>query len=188
VERWLFASWLLAAAVLSSSPGQGGEPKVKPLTALDYMEIQQLNYKYAFALDTCSNHGEDYANLYTDDGVFIVGLNGMEYKGHAKLVEAAGGPTCERLKRLPHQSHTTENLVIEASPEGATGKSYLVYPGDQGKRGDADFDGHVGGYQDVYARTPKGWRIKSRVHVFPPQIPGEYKGIPNTKPEAGSRK
>jgi ketosteroid isomerase-like protein len=161
--------------------------KVKPLTALDYLEIQQLNYRYAFALDNCSNHGEDYANLYTDDGVFVVGLNGLEYKGHQKLVEAAGGPTCARVQQ-PHQTHTTENLVIEASTEGATGKSYLVYPGDQGKRGDADFDGHVGGYQDVYVRTPKGWRIKSRVHVFPPQIPGEYKGVPNTKLDAGSSK
>jgi ketosteroid isomerase-like protein len=177
----------VTAAVLSLSLSPGAEPRVKPLTALDYMEIQQLNYKYAFALDACSNHGEDYANLYTDDGVFVVGLNGMEYKGHQKLVEAAGGPTCERLKRLPHQSHTTENLVIEAAPEGATGKSYLVYPGDRGKRGDADFDGHVGGYQDVYVRTPNGWRIKSRVHVFPPQVPGEYKGIPNTKLDSQTR-
>src|ERR1700729_4443863 len=112
----------------------GAEPKVKPLSAIDYIEIQQLNYKYAFALDNCTNHGEDYANLYTDDGIFVVGLNGMEYKGHQKLVEAAGGPTCGGVKR-PHQTHTTENLVIEASSEGATGKSYLVYPGDSGKRG-----------------------------------------------------
>ena len=51
---------LVALAVTISALGQ---EKVKPLTALDYMEIQQLNYKYAFALDTCSNHGEDYANL-----------------------------------------------------------------------------------------------------------------------------
>jgi ketosteroid isomerase-like protein len=175
---------LVTVAVLSIALGLSAQ--VKPLTALDYIEIQQLNYKYAFALDTCSNHGEDYANLYTDDGVFVVGLNGMEYKGHGKLVEAAGGPTCARVKQ-PHQTHTTENLVIEASPEGATGKSYLVYPGDSGKRGNADFDGHVGGYQDVYVKTPQGWRIKSRVHVFPPQIPGEYRGVPNTKLESQTR-
>jgi hypothetical protein len=174
---------LAAVALVAVIAPLHAEEKAKPLTAMDYLEIQQLNYRYAFALDTCSNHGEDYANLYVDDGVFVVGLNGMEFKGHAKLVEAAGGPSCARVKNGPVHSHTTENLVIEASPEGATGKSYLVYPGDSGKRGDADFDGHVGGYQDVYVRTPKGWRFKSRVHVFPPQIPGEYKGIPNTKQE-----
>jgi ketosteroid isomerase-like protein len=176
----------LAIAVLAITIPVFGQEKVKPLTALDYLEIQQLNYRYAFALDNCTNHGEDYANLYTDDGVFVVGLNGLEFKGHQKLVEAAGGPTCVRIKQ-PHQTHTTENLVIEASAEGATGKSYLVYPGDQGKRGDADFDGHVGGYQDIYVRTPKGWRFKSRIHVFPPQIPGEYKGVPNTKLDSQTR-
>src|SRR5579863_4626602 len=136
---------LLVAALAISMPLLG-QSKVKPLTALDYLEIQQLNYKYAFALDNCSNHGEDYANLYTDDGVFVVGLNGIEYKGHAKLVEAAGGPTCERVKR-PHQTHTTENLVIEASAAGATGKSYPLYPGDSAKRGDPDFDRPVNAYQ-----------------------------------------
>jgi len=77
--------------------------------------------------------------------------------------------------------------VIEASAEGATRKSYLVYPGDQGKRGNADFDGHVRGYQDVYVRAPKGWRFKSRVHVFPQQIPGEYKGVPNAKLDSQTR-
>jgi hypothetical protein len=85
---------IVVTVMLSSAWGliALAQTKLKPLTALDYMEIQQLNYKYAFVLDTCSNHGEDYANLYTDDGVFIVGLNGLEYKGHKKLVEAAAVP------------------------------------------------------------------------------------------------
>jgi hypothetical protein len=71
--------------------------------------------------------------------------------------------------------------VIEPSPEGATGKSYLVYPGVQGKYEDANHSGHIGGYQDVYVKTPAGWRFKSRVHVYPPQVPGNYRGTPNTK-------
>jgi hypothetical protein len=32
----------------------------------------------------------------------------------------------------------------------------------------------VGGYQDVYVKTDKGWRFKKRIHVFPPDIPGSY--------------
>ena len=39
-----------------------------PLTALDYFEIQQLVSKYARAIDTCSNNGYDYADLFTADG------------------------------------------------------------------------------------------------------------------------
>ena len=68
----------------------------------------------------------------------------------------------------------TVNAVIEASPEGAIGKSYLVYPGVQGISGDGTHNGHVGGYQDVYVKTDKGWRFKKRIHVFPPDIPGSY--------------
>src|ERR1700722_2893729 len=95
----------LLAAVAITLPAPGQE-KLKPLTALDYIEIQQLNYKYAFALDNCSNHGEDYANLYTDDGVFVVGLNGIEYKGHQKLVEAGGGAGGGGAK-TPHKNTPT---------------------------------------------------------------------------------
>ena len=68
----------------------------------------------------------------------------------------------------------TVNAIIEPSPEGAIGKSYLVYPGVQGISGDGTHNGHVGGYQDVYVKTAQGWRFKKRIHVFPPDIPGSY--------------
>jgi hypothetical protein len=54
--------------------------------------------------------------------------------------------------------------VITPSPEGATGKSYLLAIG---VGGDPTVIERQGGYEDVYVRTPAGWRIKSRVHVFP---------------------
>ena len=38
------------------------------LTALDYFQIQQLVASYARAIDTCSNNGYDYADLFTPDG------------------------------------------------------------------------------------------------------------------------
>jgi hypothetical protein len=153
----------------------------KPLTALDHIEIQRLLAKYAFALDTCANHANDYADLYTPDGVFVNGHNGERFEGRARLIVAAGGPGCETHPPLNPRYHTTENVVIEASPEGATGKSYLVYPGLRGEHSDPDHNGYVGGYQDVYVKTAKGWRFKSRIHVFPPQIPGDYRGPTNGK-------
>jgi hypothetical protein len=36
----------------------------------------------------------------------------------------------------------------------------------------------------MYVKTAQGWRFKQRIHVHPPQIPGEYTGIPNTELEA----
>lgn len=152
--------------------------KAKPLTALDYIEIQQLVNKYSFALDFCTNNGYDYADLYTPDGVFYWGVGGRKSVGREQLAEAAGGGknNCQKMKTAtpekPVQPHTTANLIIDASPEGASGKVYLVYPGVEGIPGDKTHTGYVGGYQDVYAKTANGWRFKSRLHVFPPAVPG----------------
>jgi hypothetical protein len=160
---------------------QQGRPKASTLTAQDYIDIQQLVARYAFALDTCSNGGKDYADLYAADGVFVDGRDGSKWEGRERLIQAAGGPECKKLQNSVQSSHTTENLVIEASPGGAIGKSYLVYPGTLGRHGDAEHDTHVGGYQDIYVKTSVGWRFKLRIHVFPPQIPGNYQGVPNDK-------
>src|SRR5215472_7328474 len=152
--------------------------KVPTLTALDYIEIQQLVNQYAFAIDTCSNNGYDYADLYTPDGVFYWGVGARKSVGREQLAEAAGGGKngCQKLQRAtpekPLATHTTVNLIIEPSAEGAIGKSYLVYPGDLGLHSDPTHSGHVGGYQDVYVKTSNGWRFKSRLHVFPPAVPG----------------
>ena len=161
--------------------GQSGNGAAAPtLTALDYIEIQQLVNRYAFALDTCSNNGYDYADLYAPDGIFYYGINARTAVGREQLAEAAGGGRlgCKKLQTAtpekPLQTHVTVNLVIEPSPEGATGKSYLVYPGVRGVGADPDHSGHVGGYQDVYAKTAEGWRFKKRIHIFPPNVPGSF--------------
>jgi hypothetical protein len=182
--KWKLLTTILTAGIATTSANaQQSGARPSTLTALDYIEIQQLNARYAFALDNCPNNGYDYADLYTPDGVFTSGLDGRRYEGREKLAEAAGGGVlgCKNRGGASLRSHTIVNVVIEPSPEGATGKSYLVYPGVQGKYQDANHSGHIGGYQDVYVKTPAGWRFKSRVHVYPPQVPGNYRGTPNTK-------
>lgn len=168
-----------AEAAMAQTRESPESPPVMQLTALDYIEIEQLNRKYAWAIDTCSNDGFDYADLYTSDGTFIDGESGRRWQGRERLAEAAGGNGrgCPFV-RMP-LSHLIVNLVVEPTPEGATGKSYLVYPGKNGEFADEKHQGHDGGYQDVYVKTADGWRFKQRVHVFPPQIPGDYAGVPN---------
>jgi SnoaL-like protein len=174
----LIASVPLAFVATQAQKTNEGSHKVATLTAQDYLDIQQLVNRYAFAIDTCSNNGYDYADLYTPDGVFYWGVGARKSVGREELAEAAGGGKlgCQKLARAtaekPIATHVTVNLVIEPSPEGATGKSYLVYPGVRGIDADPDHSGHVGGYQDVYVKTAQGWRFKSRLHVFPPRIPG----------------
>ncbi len=171
---------LIALAILGSvAHAQQDKPKASPkLTAMDYIEIQQLVNRYAFAIDSCANNGYDYADLYTPDGVFYWGVGARKSVGREQLAEAAGGGKngCKKLQdgKL-HPNHVTQNLVIEPAPGGATGKSYLVYPGEEGVAGDPTHAGHVGGYQDFYVKTAQGWRIKKRIHIFPPGIAGSYK-------------
>jgi len=158
-------------AALAQAPTKPERPGM-PLTALDYIEIEQLNRQYAWALDTCTNDGFDYADLYAPDGVFISGDNGQRWEGRERLAEAAGGNGrgCP-FTRMP-LSHVIVNLVIEPTPEGARGKSYLVYPGIDGQFVDADHTGHDGGYQDAYVKTPDGWRFKTRRFVASEGTPG----------------
>jgi len=178
--RALVAVSVLLAATSAAAQQPATTRPVTPLAAQDYIDIQQLLNRYAFALDTCSNNGYDYADLYTPDGIFYWGIGGRKSIGREQLAEAAGGGKqgCQKLKTAnrenPIQTHMTVNAVIEPSPEGAIGKSYLVYPGVQGISGDGTHNGHVGGYQDVYVKTAQGWRFKKRIHVFPPDIPGSY--------------
>ncbi len=150
--------------------------KTTPLTALDYVELQQLVAKYAWANDTCSNNGFDYADLYTPDGWFAASRNGKlgtKSQGREQLAVAAGGGSrgCEKLKRPQGLwIHDIVNLVIAPSEGGATGKSRLVYPSLRGVSFDAEHAGHVGGYEYVFVRTANGWRFKSVIHVMDHQM------------------
>jgi hypothetical protein len=166
------------AAAAQAQPKESSRPAMQ-LTALDYIEIEQLTRKYAWAIDTCANDGFDYADLYTPDGAFIDGQTGRRYQGRDQLAEAAGGNGrgCP-FPKMP-LSHLILNLVVEPTADGAIGKSYLIYPGRNGQYADEKHHGHDGGYQDIFVKTAGGWRFKERVHVHPPQIPGEYKGVPN---------
>ena len=154
--------------VSSAAVAQQKPADAPALTALDYFEIQQLVHKYAHAIDTCNENGAEYVRLYTPDGVYI-SQNGDRWQGPEKLAEVS----CRRKLNI---SHLSMNLVIEPSAEGATGKSYLVLVTGQGAQ--QRFERLGVGYEDVYVRTPQGWRFKSRHHVPAPP------GTANTAPAA----
>jgi hypothetical protein len=188
-------------AVALTGPGtlyaQQAAGKAMTLTAQDYIDLQQLSARYAFNIDGCINGGADYADLYTDDGEFSVsqqwGVAGnRKTKGRAALIKAAGGDGqggCVDPKTTMGYgiSHIIVNLVITPTPEGAIGKSYLLAIG---VGGDPTKIERQGGYDDVYVKTPAGWRFKSRVHVFPNmadsvQFGRGRRGQPATPPSPG---
>ena len=161
---------VVAAALLSLAvPHPAGAQNKPTLTTQDYIDIQQLVAKYAYAIDECTNKGYDYADLYTADGSFGTSRNGKpgaRYVGRERLAEAARGgrPDCTD---VPWAGiiHMLVNHVIEPSPEGATGKVYLIAVGLDGEPGKVEAQGR---YEDVYVKTAQGWRFKSRTHVLAP--------------------
>jgi SnoaL-like domain len=166
----LFAAALAMTATLDAQR----RPAVKSLTPQDYIEIQQLSARYAFAIDVCTNGGVDFADLFDDDGEFSVsrewGVAGNRpTKGRAALIKAAGGDGqggCVDPKTTMGYgiSHLIVNLVITPTAEGATGRSYLLAIG---VGGDPTKIERQGGYDDEYVKTAAGWRFKRRIHVFP---------------------
>jgi hypothetical protein len=139
------------------------------LTTQDYIDIQQLVSRYAYAIDECTNRGYDYADLYVADGTFSSSRSGKvlaTFAGRDRLAEAARGgmPDC---KDVPWAGikHMLVNHVIDPAPGGAVGKVYLIAIGLDGVPGKVEAQGH---YEDVYVKTPKGWRFKSRMHVLAP--------------------
>ena len=168
----------LLAVLVAGVAAHAQQPAVSSasasLTPLDYIAIQQLAARYAFAIDTCTNGGADFADLFADDGEFSVSqewgtAGNRRIKGRAALVEAAGGDGKGGCKDPQTQmgygiSHIVANHVIAPSADGATGRSYLLAIG---VGGDPTTIERQGGYEDVYVKTPGGWRFKSRVHVFP---------------------
>ncbi len=137
-----------------------GQQKVTggSLTAADYVEIQQLVARYAYAVDTHADNGYAYADLFTPDGVF-----GGTTTGREALADLArttqkdrGGPSYTR--------HYLTNVIIYPTPEGARGSQYLVAT-DVSEGGRPSSVVHGGRYDDQYVKTEQGWRFKSRLYI-----------------------
>jgi hypothetical protein len=156
---------ILAMFGMTLLPAQQETPRARRQAALapqDYIEIQQLVRKYAWALDGGDNYGYAYADLFTPDGVFVgmnQGPDGRSYQGRDVLAALArtpaSGPT--------NQRHFTMNHVITPTSNGATGRAYVVML-DIGIVGKPNAVNHGGHYDDVYEKTNVGWRFKKRTY------------------------
>jgi hypothetical protein len=86
----------LVVFCLAASASARAQAPAPELTALDYIQIEQLIAKYARAIDTCSNNGYDYADLYTADGAFVPSFEGKPLppiQGRERLATISGGGT-----------------------------------------------------------------------------------------------
>jgi hypothetical protein len=165
IRRLLPAALGLAPLAAMAQP-----PETAPLTAEDLVAIRQLMDSYAQTLDRCTNGGQDYANLFTDDATFGVSSqwgSGAKiwFRGREELVRV-GGSGCGRPPGPGASTHVNINPRIWATPDGARAESTLLtITNDTNDRGDIVH--HEGGYEDSFEKTADGWRFKSRVHVWP---------------------
>ena len=141
-------------------------PAARTLTAQDYVDIQQLAARYSHALDTGADNGYAYADLFT-----LTARRSTHGSVARRSPRSLGGIHTARNTSVT----TGMNHLIEPTPDGAIGKQYVVVI-DIGKDGKASSIFLGGQYQDVYAKTPNGWRFKSRtefrsgVQVIPADI------------------
>jgi non-heme chloroperoxidase len=149
---------LLPAVVQGQAPA---------LTEQDRAEIRELGARYARALGSCA--AEDYAALFTPDATFT----SDDFRGptHRKMYgKAATLKGRDQLMELVR----TEEFCLEGRPRNTGGNRAAppvqIEPSPEGARGTAPI-GADGRYDDVYVKTPAGWRFKSRKVTMPSPTP-----------------
>lgn len=161
----------VAPAAAPGNPAPAPVPRpagTRALTTEDYVEIQQLVSRYAYALDTAANNGHDYADLFAADAEFVrPPTTGRDNLARLALTQPHG---------RDYVRHYITNHTIEPTTDGAAGKEYLMVLdiGESGKPGSIFLGGH---YEDVYAKTDAGWKFKRREF-----IPSRTAGAPAARP------
>ena len=193
VTIFLSASVSTLLAVQGKPNGAARAGASTTLGAMDYVEIRQLVARHAWALDSGTDNGYAFADLFTPDGESVR----PDAAGRERLAALARGG-----RRGPaYRHHYAMNHVIDASANGVTGKQYVIgidfddslqpqtgrgadgRPLSQWERvgvkgGELTTTG--GHYEDEYVKTPGGWRFKRR--EFIPSTSG-----PETSPARAHR-
>jgi 3-phenylpropionate/cinnamic acid dioxygenase small subunit len=139
----------------------------RTLTGADYAEIQQLYARYAQGTDFMN--AERWLDAFTEDAAFNPTANqpgSKPYVGREAMAKWRAEVFASR-KPPYHYRHWTGSWLITPTPDGnATGRVYWMAFNPTVKPMAVTDTGY---YEDVYVRTPAGWRIKSRFAHSDPQ-------------------
>ncbi|HVZ20485.1 MAG TPA: nuclear transport factor 2 family protein [Vicinamibacterales bacterium] len=152
-HAFLTGAGVLLMLALTPAPGMAAPPA---LSDQDQADIQELVAHYGRALGGCA--AEEWADLYAaPDGSFSSSSRG-HVAGRDRLAALVRSePACAGPKRsgaAPSRVPPRANVRIEATASGATGVVSL---------------GRGAYYQDVYVKTPSGWRFASRNVLSAPE-------------------
>ena len=147
----------VAGAVWVSAQSRTGT-----LTGQDYNEIEQLYARYNQGVDL--RDGEMWLGVFADDGIFQ--FRDEKYTGQAELAEYRAR-TFARTAGGPDIRHWNGSIVITPTPEGAEGRAYWIMLDVSSPVPTEVASGH---YDDVFVKTPDGWRIKVRTGYSDPSV------------------
>jgi hypothetical protein len=175
MSKKLFAvtAGLLLIAGMGWKHLSAAEAKPK-FTIQDWIDIYNLYGIYTRYTDMgYGDDGSNYASMFTPDGDFNNNNRennprvGREAQKTAIHNQQGGWVRDGRSVR-----HTTTNIVIEPSPEGARGSAYLLIFNITAT---PPFVESGGLYDDWLVKTSEGWKFKKRIYytfqTFKPGMP-----------------
>ena len=126
------------------------------LTGADIAEIEQLYARYNQGLDFRDK--ELFMSAFADDAVYTTG-GGEVYSGREGLTEwvtplLSAGPATV--------THNNTSILITPTAEGAKGRGYWILMNVEQREPSLVYSGY---YEDTFAKTADGWRIKTRGSV-----------------------
>ena len=149
-----------------------GRNSSRALTGQDYAEIHQLYARYAQGTDF--GNADMWLDAFTKDAMFRPtfnqdrrrGATATEYKGREAMAKWRAGVFASRRPNYQYRHWTGSWVITPTGDRSAKGRVYWM-AFDPSVRPLAVSD--TGFYEDVYEKTPDGWRIKERTAYSDPQ-------------------
>ncbi len=133
---------------------------------VDELEIRNLLARLAHMAD--AGELDDYIDLFSEDASW--GGGGLQLrKGHAEILEGARERRATGLAGPgTHTLHVLTTSAIRLDGDSATGRSVFHFYANTDATPELRL---VGVYEDTFQRTPRGWRLSSRVIHGPVATP-----------------
>lgn len=145
-SRWPEAA-VLALTLMAMGATRSEAQINTSLTDHDRAEIQALSVTYLRALLGCA--AEEYADLFATPGGYFGSPVRGEVRDRASLMEMV-------------RSYDRCDAPAPTAQAGPPPPAGLIEPAPEGARARIPYSANGGYYDDVYVRTPAGWRFKSR--------------------------
>lgn len=142
----------------------------------DDAAIRQLYARFSHAIDSGAESGAVLARLFTADGVFLDTWANKVYTGSEQLSALARDGA--RSKGPTNLNQFVWTIKVEAAPQGASGKAYVM-TGALQDPGKPIVMTNGGQYWDDLVRTADGWRFKKRTFYRSSQTPPVQTGATN---------